>query len=934
MFWIRGKPGSGKSTIMKYLSDSASVREKLPQSSGRWIIVNFFFDFRQSHEIGNTVQGLLLSLLRQISWHVNVVREKLRQQPGGVWHLSARVLQDLFHETLTLCDDRFLILVDGLDEYLGEMIPLLKFLKSLKAHKRMKLCLASRPEQSIERELAALPVLDMSICNKPGIKRYIESTIQSFQPLLDQLKVPDVQQIIQDRAQGVFLWVHLAVCSVIKGCDNGYTDDEIKEALISLPGDLEQLYQRIIDRIPRDRISEASIIYTLVSTSSTERLSLSLLYSTVQFLASGIGITPLPKNLNDLQRFGTRLNAILGGLVELVSPSKELGNTEELGGWTVQLIHETVRSFSGKSKWHEQDIPIEFSTEFPNYVWPRLASRVLVIADERSKGFLASLAREMRYVHIVYPYFVQLLSRYGQTREMLEWAPLLFHSIRFIIHYSDETADVGLENLESELEAAMRSRLASMHFSLGGPRHMLADFTHPSPEALNSENCDLVLAASHQGFRYLRKKKIRIQGLSDDQRNELVSLMLDRCFENRKTCEDLYNGRYGSSEYVVLQELTDMILSFNQIISSSHLNIFVSLRYERMPRFIESQLFKGSDRFLEMIHTPSKLPRLPAKSDSRFYIWACKPCPTDLPPLFVWACHRGGGDMFSTALESQLSVLLSLGIDINFRDSSGLNVVHYILSKHLIGHIYLESNELENYPNDNMVAGIERLYLVERARADFSYQFEHRTPLQAFRYGVDRVYQTPIESLNLGDPPRHNELSELVRMLEHKEHTGHLPQPYLGRSEPREYFEGHCDICNSDQNPIQESLRTNYEDPITLIPSRSPPIPHHVSPKADQSEDNANTLPDPNTRSTKMTSDVVNLDGPNTILNSSTIPSRTSTSLVAPNGSNGSSNSTQKPAASSPRQTPRVPRTSSASPRYLQPTKSSKQKVRSRYKEP
>lgn len=287
--------------------------------------------------------------------------------------------------------------------------------------------------------------------------------------------------------------------------------------------------------------------------------------------------------------------------------------------------------------------------------------------------------------------------------------------------------------------------------------------------------------------------------------------------------------------------------------------------------------------------------------------------------------------------EIQLSVLLALGIDINYRDSSGLNVVHYILSKHLIGHIYFEPNDLEVYPKDDMVIGIEKLYLVERAGADFTHQFEHRTPLQAFRYGIDRVYQTPVDSLNLGDPPRHNELSELVRMLEHKEQTGHLPQPYLGskfNGGPREYFEDQCDVCDSKQNTMPEGADTvSYENSTNLVPSRRPPLPPQVSSDADHCPDNASVLPEADPRLIETDADIVCLNASIAVADSPMTSSQTSTPRVVTNRNNSSSNIIQNAAVLLRRRSSQKPNAPSAGPRYLQPTKSSKQKERSRYKE-
>ncbi|KAK5073372.1 hypothetical protein LTR70_010105 [Exophiala xenobiotica] len=60
-FWINGKPGSGKSTLMKYLGESKSTLERLPCEGRGWAVVHFFFDYRAGKSTANDILGMLSS---------------------------------------------------------------------------------------------------------------------------------------------------------------------------------------------------------------------------------------------------------------------------------------------------------------------------------------------------------------------------------------------------------------------------------------------------------------------------------------------------------------------------------------------------------------------------------------------------------------------------------------------------------------------------------------------------------------------------------------------------------------------------------------------------------------------------------------------------------------------------------------------------------
>jgi energy-coupling factor transporter ATP-binding protein EcfA2 len=67
IFWIQGKPGSGKSTLMSYLKDHSQTKYFARAHCQDLIIIRFFFNFRAHSGISNSFKGLLRAFLFQLT---------------------------------------------------------------------------------------------------------------------------------------------------------------------------------------------------------------------------------------------------------------------------------------------------------------------------------------------------------------------------------------------------------------------------------------------------------------------------------------------------------------------------------------------------------------------------------------------------------------------------------------------------------------------------------------------------------------------------------------------------------------------------------------------------------------------------------------------------------------------------------------------------
>jgi hypothetical protein len=289
-YWITGKPGAGKSTLMKFLVHNDATKEALNAWAGarRLTMARFYF-YYNGKPMQKSQIGVLRSLLHQIcSARPKLVQVGFRdrfeamflsgEQPSTftptLWELKRALKAIVEHQK----DGCFFFAVDGLDEYDAdgaEMALLAKVFKQLSSLPHVKCVLSSRPLVTFEQSFEECPRLRLHELTRPDITAFVEASI-SQHPGLQRLMVRDpsaaesfVQEIV-DGSSGVFLWVQLVVSSLLEGLRNGDEIEDLQRRLHELPTDLEALYRHMWNRIPAQYRSKASRLLQLVETATSE----------------------------------------------------------------------------------------------------------------------------------------------------------------------------------------------------------------------------------------------------------------------------------------------------------------------------------------------------------------------------------------------------------------------------------------------------------------------------------------------------------------------------------------------------------------------------------------------------------------------------------------------------------------------------------------
>jgi hypothetical protein len=153
MYWITGKAGSGKSTLIKFIQSDPRTFELFRgwAETNRLVIASHFF-WSSGKPMQKSQDGLLRTLLYQI---FSQSSDLVPRVFGGQWHdntwndfswTRAELLGILKRvAALSPLSLRICLFVDGLDEYNGDHPQLVKIFNEIVQSPNFKICVASRP---------------------------------------------------------------------------------------------------------------------------------------------------------------------------------------------------------------------------------------------------------------------------------------------------------------------------------------------------------------------------------------------------------------------------------------------------------------------------------------------------------------------------------------------------------------------------------------------------------------------------------------------------------------------------------------------------------------------------------------------------------------------------------------------------------------------
>ncbi|KAL2074233.1 hypothetical protein VTL71DRAFT_8011 [Oculimacula yallundae] len=282
IYWISGKAGSGKSTLMKFVLDHEITRQKLDVwAQGSVLETPSFFFWKSGDTDQRSQEGLLRSLLHQVLLehpeHVPTIFPDIWKRyselasnnvplTSSTWTLAK--LKAAFAHLVAASELRVCFFIDGLDEYEGDYEELARFFSGLSCSSHIKLCLSSRPWPAFQDSFRGCASLKVQEMTQEDIHKYINDKMNDNPNmlLLSQNQPQKTESLVDDiacKAQGVFLWVTLVVKSLLKGLSHRNSLDTLRKRLNAMPPDLENLYSHMLSSIDREDLEEGSKIFQI-----------------------------------------------------------------------------------------------------------------------------------------------------------------------------------------------------------------------------------------------------------------------------------------------------------------------------------------------------------------------------------------------------------------------------------------------------------------------------------------------------------------------------------------------------------------------------------------------------------------------------------------------------------------------------------------------
>lgn len=341
LLWIKGKPGVGKSTVLKHALEEAET------AGDRGTTLASFFFHGRGILIQKSVVGLFRSLLHQLLQKMPELlaefsslyteRVKTEGEFGVNWSWHEKELRNFFKSSVVKAarTHKICLYIDALDEC-GEdaAVDLVVFFQRFGSS--LSICFSCRH----------YPVITL----EGGLEICVDTTIGAH------ITRPDIANPVANkiaaRSLGNFQWVALVVPRIVKLFKNGHSLPKLMTRIEQIPSELSDLYKELLGSIDEEDMLQSLTLMRwamfAIKPLTLDVLRFALVMSTASSFTSLRDCQSsvfFSKSDEELKR---RILSLSQGLVEVrIEPDVHLivGRDIAYVPIVVQFIHQSVKDY-------------------------------------------------------------------------------------------------------------------------------------------------------------------------------------------------------------------------------------------------------------------------------------------------------------------------------------------------------------------------------------------------------------------------------------------------------------------------------------------------------------------------------------------------------------------------------------------------------------
>ncbi|KAH9218334.1 hypothetical protein DL95DRAFT_406038 [Leptodontidium sp. 2 PMI_412] len=345
IYHISGKPGAGKSTLMKFLVEHEDTQRYLKNKESPWEVTT---DLEIHY-------SKLLAAFERLIGSMEVIK-----------------------------DHCFCFFIDGLDEFEDRDVEHIKLVNQLKSwtegsSQNCKICVSSREENAFINNFLADQRLRLHLLTMDDVRKTVECSLNHIN-FTEHNTPEDCQRLVEllvNKAEGAFLWVRLVLHKLGEDLEVSRSLVDLRETLEHVPKELGDLFLTLLTSNDQRHQQEAwAIVAVLMAADKHDITLLSIFdYSFIKDffrndrLSETLEIAALmgPQIIARQDKYTLHLNRLLKGLLEVGRERNYDMEEERLGEkyrtWNTNYSH---NSFQGSVKVIHRSVYEFLKTDFPH----------------------------------------------------------------------------------------------------------------------------------------------------------------------------------------------------------------------------------------------------------------------------------------------------------------------------------------------------------------------------------------------------------------------------------------------------------------------------------------------------------------------------------------------------------------------------------------